>query len=383
MSLEEIEGLAQALFEETGDAMFLFDPDTDRVLNVNSAAQRLTGFNVQKLLHMTVTELFRAATDEAERHLHQATRKTSVFHARDGYFLQTVREGVRVPVNLTMARLHVRPKTLGLLTARDVRRQHQALAQLKTVEGELRRVLAGVSDCLWSARIDASGKCHYQFISPGVEQIAGLPPNFFLSGIHRWWSVVHPEDQPRWTRALAQQRAGRSTQEEYRVVWPDGTSRWVRETVRVSRGTAESGTVQLEGVITDVNDRQLAELRFQGFMDGIPGIAFIKDAQGRYLYANQGFQRIVGHPGGDVKGKRDADLFPAEILGPLRENDAAALASNQPLRTFETRPAADGSLRPWVVFRFPLPEKCGSRTMGGVALDLAALQRPEEQSRSA
>ena len=36
--------LAQALFEEAGDALFLFEPDTDRLVNVNPMAERLSGF---------------------------------------------------------------------------------------------------------------------------------------------------------------------------------------------------------------------------------------------------------------------------------------------------------------------------------------------------
>jgi len=36
--------LAQALFEEAGDALFLFDPETDQVQDINPMAERLSGF---------------------------------------------------------------------------------------------------------------------------------------------------------------------------------------------------------------------------------------------------------------------------------------------------------------------------------------------------
>ena len=41
---------ARALFEESGDALFLFDPDTETVLDVNPMAQRLTGFSRREML---------------------------------------------------------------------------------------------------------------------------------------------------------------------------------------------------------------------------------------------------------------------------------------------------------------------------------------------
>jgi len=41
--------LARALFEEAGDALFLFDPDTDQVLETNPMAERLwVGFNDER-----------------------------------------------------------------------------------------------------------------------------------------------------------------------------------------------------------------------------------------------------------------------------------------------------------------------------------------------
>ena len=43
MSELEIAGLARALFEEAGDALFLFDPDTDQLLRVNHLAEQMTG----------------------------------------------------------------------------------------------------------------------------------------------------------------------------------------------------------------------------------------------------------------------------------------------------------------------------------------------------
>jgi PAS domain S-box-containing protein len=388
MNLEDADGMAQALFEETGDAMVLFDPDTDQLLDANSTAQRLSGFPVRDLLRMTVKDLFRSATEEGRRNLQEASRRTSIFHSEDGYFLKTVREEVWVPVNLTMARLHVRPKTLGLITARDVRRQHEAHSQLRSVEAELRRVLACVTDCLWSAEIDESGRCAYHYFSPVVEKITGLPAAFFLSGLHRWWSVIHPEDQPRWSKALARQRAGQSTQEEYRVVWPDGTSRWVRETVHVSRGTAEHGSVRLDGVLADVSERhqlvlalEESEERFRAFMDRVPAVAFLKDADGRYFYVNRRFQEFFGKGPAALLRKTDADLFPADVANRLRASESQAQAAGQATRSTETVPGADGVLHTWLLTHFPYQDKGGRRFLGALALDADEMRRLRKEAR--
>ena len=38
-----VEDLAQVLFKEAGDALFLFDPETGQLIDVNPMAQRLSG----------------------------------------------------------------------------------------------------------------------------------------------------------------------------------------------------------------------------------------------------------------------------------------------------------------------------------------------------
>src|SRR5438045_3330106 len=84
-----LEGLAEALFREAGDALFLFEPESGRILEVNPTAQRLSGFSRAELLSMLTSVLFRAEAAEAEKHLREAEQNSGVFHARDGFLLRT------------------------------------------------------------------------------------------------------------------------------------------------------------------------------------------------------------------------------------------------------------------------------------------------------
>ena len=129
-------------------------------------AQRLSGFPQADLLRQPATSLFRMEGKGGSQRIKRAGQQTGIFHSQEGFFLRTHQEGVWIPVNLTITRLHVKPKTLGLITARDLREQREAHAQLQRVEAELRRVLASVSDCLWSAEIDAAGRWTFHYFSP-------------------------------------------------------------------------------------------------------------------------------------------------------------------------------------------------------------------------
>ena len=168
--------LSVTLFEEAGDALFLFDPDSEDICDVNPMAQRLSGFSRAELLRLQITYMFRSEIQGGLQRLRHAYKKTGVFHSQEGFLLRHQQEEIWIPVNLTVTRLHAEPKTLGLVTARDVREQREVYSQLQRVDAELRRVLSSVSDFVWSAEVDGSGRMTYRYYSPVVEQVTGRPP---------------------------------------------------------------------------------------------------------------------------------------------------------------------------------------------------------------
>ncbi len=147
--------LARTLFEEAGDALFLFDPETQQLLNVNPMAERLSGFTREELLRLKATYLFRSEQQGGARQLEQASKESGVFHSRDGFLLRHHDENRWVPVNLTVARLHLKPKTLTLITARDVREQREAFNELQRMQERLRTVIGNTPVILFA--IDQDG----------------------------------------------------------------------------------------------------------------------------------------------------------------------------------------------------------------------------------
>ena len=201
------------------------DPDSEQLLDVSAAALRLTGFEREPLLRMPASYLFRYEAKGGKERLRAAAQKSGVHHPQEGYLLRTNRDGVWVPVSLSVSRLHVRPRTLALFTARDVRERREADRQLKRVEQELARVTAAIAACLWSAEVDGSGRWVYKYWSAAVEKITGRPADFFFPGPASGQRSVHPEDRSTWRETLSRPRGSERGQAEYRIVWPDGLVR--------------------------------------------------------------------------------------------------------------------------------------------------------------
>ncbi len=319
MNHSDPKDLAHALLEEAGDALFLFDPDSDQLYEVSRTAIELTGFRRDELLARPATYFFRFGGKGGQHRLREAATRTGVFHAQDGFMLRTKQDGVWVPVNLTVSRLHVKPRTLALITARDVREQHEAHARLTNMEAELRRVMASVSDCLWSGECVGESLWVYHYFSPVVQDLTGRPPDTFLGGPQSWQNIIYPEDLPGWQRAVARLRSGHDSREEYRIVWPDGRIRWLRESVRVTR-QPDGRSWRLDGILSDITEHKEAENQLlrerrllRSLMDNLPDAIFITDAEGRYAVDNLAHQRLLRVANEqEVVGKTVFDFLPAE-----------------------------------------------------------------------
>ena len=413
-SLHSIE-LSRALFEEAGDALFLFDPDTEQLLEVNATAERLTGLPRKELLKHPATYWISFAGQGGQggtQRMRQAADASIAFHSQEGYSLRTRDDGVWIPVNLTITRLHVHPRTLALFTARDIRERHEDHARLKKAEAQLRQVLASVSDCLWSAEADATGKRTYRYISPVVERITGRATRYFHNGDNRWREIVYPADRQSFEEATASLRVGQTVQQEYRVVRADGSLCWVRDRIAISAGSA-AGSLRLDGVLMDITERRQAEeerarllaleqaarhdletavqaLRaseeqYRSLAEAIPQIVWTARPDGWIDYYNQRWFEYTGMTLEQTQGWGWAPVLHADDLQKCIDRWTVSLRSGNP-HQHESRfkRKADGTYRWHLVRGLPVRDRAGNIVKWfGTCTDIDDQKKAREEAESA
>ncbi|HEX2997244.1 MAG TPA: PAS domain S-box protein [Anaerolineales bacterium] len=139
----------------------------------------------------------------------------------------------------------------------------------------------------------------------------------------------------------------------------------------------------------DITERKQAEEalrqseeRFARFMQYLPGLAWIKDAQGRYVYANAAAEKAFGMALENLYGKTDAEVFPPAVAAQFRENDEQALVNEKGVQTVETLPQDDGIVHYSLVTKFPIAGTDGKVAMiGGTAFDITERKHIEEALR--
>ncbi len=381
--------LAQTLFEEAGDALFLFDPDTEQLLDVNPMAQRLSGFSRRELLARPVEYFLRSEAQGGIQRLRMAFKRTGLFHAQDGFLLRHQTEGQWVPVNLTITRLHAEPKTLGLLSARDMREQREDLTARKQAEEAVRQsearkaaILEAALDCLIT--IDAQSRI-VEF-NPAAERTFGYRRDEAL-GQDMCELIIPPRYRDQHRQGIAHYLAtGKGPVLGRRLELPalraDG-SEFPVELAIVPIRTGDQAF--FTGYLRDITERKRAEEalrtneeKYRTLVENLEQCVFLKDRQLRFVAANGPFCRCLGRAEADILGKSDLDFYPPHLAAKYRADDIVVLTEGKRL-DLEEENVADGQSRIVRVVKTPVKDDSGE-VIGvlGIFWDITEAKRAEE-----
>ena len=122
--------------------------------------------------------------------------------------------------------------------------------------------------------------------------------------------------------------------------------------------------------------------RAEAFLATCPAATFIKDASGRYVFANERFEEALGLAPGGWRGRRDEDLLPAAAATMLVAHDAAVLDEGRSLEFQEVIPGLDGD-REWLSHRFPITTSTGATHVAGMAVEVTRRTRADRTLQAA
>jgi PAS domain S-box-containing protein len=225
--------------------------------------------------------------------------------------------------------------------------------------------------------------------SEELEEIFGLEKGSFGGTEEHFFALMHEDDrEAAWNEVRLAIGEHRDYNIEFRFHHADGGIRWME-----GRGKAvysqKGDPVRLYGVGIDITDRKEAERalgeseqRFSRFMHHLPGLAWIKDIDGRYVYANESAEKSFGVSGPELYGRVDEEIFPAETAAQFRAHDRRAVESGSGIQILESLVEDDGILHHSIVSKFLIAGADGNPAMiGGMAIDVTDQKQAEEALR--
>ena len=139
--------------------------------------------------------------------------------------------------------------------AADLIERSRAEEELRESEERLRfaQKAAGIGTFDWNIETGVN------MWTPELEALYGLPPGGFGHTQNAWEDLIHPADRARTLQRVAESfETGSPVEEEWRVVWPDGSVHWVVGRWQVFKN-ATGEPVRMMGVNIDITDRKKIE----------------------------------------------------------------------------------------------------------------------------
>ena len=350
-----------------------------RVLQVNPAACRMTGFSEKEMLAMTVPDLHgEEGRKEAARHFQTVVREGKAtgelkFRPKSGENRWWLVSAVKISAT----------RFLGFCN--DITDRKRAEERLRASEEQFRDISTNIPGVIYQLQTGRTGALEVTYMSAACEalfeqSLAGLDFSALL------FDRMHAGDRALFQHALA--KAAKNMERwnlEFRILPAPDRVKWLRGSANPRK--LPSGAVVWSGVLLDITELKLAEqsLRereaFQNLlMDTIPSPVFYKDRQGRYLGFNKAFEAFYGKSKDQLVGKSVFDIAPPELAKIYHEKDAGLL--EKPGTQIYEAPMQDaaGHLHDVVFHQASIVDAQGEVTgLIGIILDITERKRAETE----
>lgn len=224
------------------------------VLEVNDTWVALTGFSREEVSGRSARGVWVNPAD-AVRFVEELDQK-GVIRGWEQVFRK--KSGEEFVAELSTQILNLGSEKVILSTLVDVTARKRADQALRESEERFRQVVENIHEVFWLTDVE---KQQMLYVSPGYDRVWGRPRENLLASPQAWMECIHPDDRERVRRAAVEKQPLGEYDEVYRIVRPDGTVRWVRDTAFPVRD--EKGVVRrIAGVAEDITERRSLEDQF-------------------------------------------------------------------------------------------------------------------------
>ena len=183
-----------------------------------------------------------------------------------------------------------------------------------------------------------------------LDRLFGLLPGQVVRSLDQFIALVHPDDRAEVIARCERCRDFADDFEmEFRVVYPDGTIRWLYDRGRTFVD-AEGRARTMTGACVDVTERKLAETalraserELRALADNSPDLVARFDAELRHVFVNPVVERLTGIPAARFIGRTNEELgMPPALCEQWNRELRQVFADGQPRTVYFTMDGGSG-----------------------------------------
>ena len=219
----------------------------------NKGSEKLHGYTVRELSGKHISFIF--SDDEQETLQKQVIEPLVEKGTHDTELRMRRKSGEIIYIHLSLSLIKNENKTpTGMIGyAIDITQRKRAEDALRESEERFREIAENINEVFWVRNPDKM-----VYISPAYEEIWGRTCESLLQNPNSFIEAIHPDDLERILKAFqAALSPAKAFNEEYRIVRPDGSIRWVW--ARSFPTKSKERPNHSVGIAQDITERKRAE----------------------------------------------------------------------------------------------------------------------------
>lgn len=235
----------RVLFELNPMPMWVFEIEGRSFLAVNEAASRQYGYTSAEFLRMRIEDLHPQSSLER---LDRAVRQEMAGMEFRGEWVHCRKDGSLLRAEISTHDMDFRARRSRLVIANDVTALRESVQRFEQLTENIRDVFL-----LYDV-----GRAEILYVSPAYERVWGRSRDSRSGDLAGLRDSIHPDDRDRCRNALGKLPALGFVDEEFRIVKPDGSIRWIHgQAFSVKNDLGEC--YRFAGVAEDVTARKKSE----------------------------------------------------------------------------------------------------------------------------
>jgi PAS domain S-box-containing protein len=260
---EKAHAQTKSVLDSAGEGIFGLDADGN-VTFLNPAAARMLGLDERQITGKQIQEITKHAKadgtlfDDRSSPILSTLKDGSGHQGSEEIFCRS--DGMTFPVDYVSTPIFERGELTGAVVSfRDVTQSREREKALRESEERFRQIAENIEDVFWVTNPTTNG---WIYISPAYKKIWGQNPDISRSAAHAWLGSIHADDLGHVLHALVTKQIQGTYDEQYRIIRPDGSIRWIRERAYPIRD--DFGKVyRVTGIAADITERRQAEDQIQ------------------------------------------------------------------------------------------------------------------------